>query len=129
MKFLRVSRWKNGNFFLCRAFLSCSVGECLSKCPNSKKTSLPWKIPVYAPADLTWQTSNHAIQVLVMKRSYEKSQFIESVRQSHIYLHFNMLLQRKSLYDGLPLTLNEMILVVKWESEKSMKICNSTRAT
>lgn len=55
-----------------------------------------------------------------MKRSYEKSQFIESVRQSHIYLYFNMLLQRKSLYDGLLLTLNEMILVVKWESEKSL---------
>ena len=40
MKFLRVSRGKTRRFFPCRAFLSGVVGECLSKCPNSKKTPL-----------------------------------------------------------------------------------------
>ena len=32
MRFLRVSREKNRIFFLCGAFLSRVVGECLSKC-------------------------------------------------------------------------------------------------
>ena len=41
MKFLRVSRGKTRRFFPCGAFLSRVVGECLSKCPNSKKTPLP----------------------------------------------------------------------------------------
>ena len=41
MQFLRVSRRKNQRFFPCRDFLSCVLGECLSKCPNSKKTPLP----------------------------------------------------------------------------------------
>ena len=41
MQFLRVSRRKNQRFFPCGAFLFCFVGECLSKCPNSKKTPLP----------------------------------------------------------------------------------------
>ena len=41
MQFLRVSREKNRRFFACGAFLSCVLGECLSKCPNSKKTPLP----------------------------------------------------------------------------------------
>ena len=36
MQFLRVSRRKNRRFFPCGAFLSCIVGECLSKRPNSK---------------------------------------------------------------------------------------------
>ena len=45
MRFLRVSRGK-----IMWAFLSRVVGECLSKCPNLKKTSLPLKIPGYAPA-------------------------------------------------------------------------------
>ena len=41
MQFLRVSRRKNRRFFPYGAFLSCVVGECLSKCPNSKKILLP----------------------------------------------------------------------------------------
>ena len=41
MQFLRVSRRKNRRFFPCGTFLSCAVGECLSKCRNSKKTPLP----------------------------------------------------------------------------------------
>ena len=41
MKFLRVSWGKISRFYPCRAFLSRVVGECLSKCPNSKKTPLP----------------------------------------------------------------------------------------
>ena len=41
MQFLRVSRRKNRRFFPCGTFLSCVVGECLSKCPVSKKTPLP----------------------------------------------------------------------------------------
>ena len=41
MKFLRVSRQINQRFFPCGTFLSRAVGECLSKCPNSKKTPLP----------------------------------------------------------------------------------------
>ena len=49
MHILRVSRRKNRRFFPCEAFLSCVVGECLSKYPNSKKTPLPYKIPGYAP--------------------------------------------------------------------------------
>ena len=40
MQFLRVSRRKNRRFFPYGAFLSCVVGECLSKCPNSKKSPL-----------------------------------------------------------------------------------------
>ena len=44
MQFLRVSTRKNGRLFACGAFLSCVVDECLSKCPNSTKTPLPWKI-------------------------------------------------------------------------------------
>ena len=40
MQFLRVSKQRNQRFFPCRAFLFCVVGECLSKCPNSKKTLL-----------------------------------------------------------------------------------------
>ena len=39
--FLRVSRRKYRIFFPCGASFSCVIGECLSKCPNSKKTSLP----------------------------------------------------------------------------------------
>ena len=35
--------------FPCRAFLFCVVDDCFSKCPNSKKTPLPQKIPGYAP--------------------------------------------------------------------------------
>ena len=52
MQYLRVSRQKNQRFFPCGAFLSCVVDECLSKCPNSKKTPLPSKIPGYAPGNL-----------------------------------------------------------------------------
>ena len=43
--FLKVSRRKNRIIFPCGAFLSCVIGECLAKCPNSKKTPLPLKIP------------------------------------------------------------------------------------
>ena len=49
MTFLRVVRENNQIFFPCRAFFSRVVDECLSKCPNSKKTPLPKKIPGYAP--------------------------------------------------------------------------------
>ena len=45
MRFLRVSRGKTRRFFPCGAFPSHVVGECLWKCPNSKKTPLPWKMP------------------------------------------------------------------------------------
>ena len=41
IKFLRASRGKACRFFTCGAFLSRVVRECLSKCPNSKKTPLP----------------------------------------------------------------------------------------
>ena len=41
MRFLRVSRGKTTKFLACGAFLSRVVGECLSKCPNSKKTPMP----------------------------------------------------------------------------------------
>ena len=41
MKFLRVSRRKRTEIFTCGAFLCHVVDECLSKCPNSKKTTLP----------------------------------------------------------------------------------------
>ena len=41
MQFLRVSRRKKRRFFTGGAFLSCVLGECLSKCPISKKTPLP----------------------------------------------------------------------------------------
>ena len=41
MQFLRVSRRKNWRLFPRGAFLSCILGQCLSKCPNSKKTRLP----------------------------------------------------------------------------------------
>ena len=34
MQFLRVSRRKSRRFFPCGAFLSCVVGECLSKIPG-----------------------------------------------------------------------------------------------
>ena len=43
MKILRVSRGKTHRFFTCGAFLSRVVGECLSKCSNSKKIPLPYK--------------------------------------------------------------------------------------
>ena len=46
MKFLRVSRQKTRRFLPCGAFLSRAIGECLSKCPNSKKTPCPKKILV-----------------------------------------------------------------------------------
>ena len=50
IQFLRVSRQKkNRRFFPSEALLSRAVGEWLSKCPNSKKTPLPYKIPGYAP--------------------------------------------------------------------------------
>ena len=52
MKFLRVFRRKTRRFFHYGTFLSRVVGECLSKCPNSKKTPLPQKIPGYAPVIL-----------------------------------------------------------------------------
>ena len=35
-----ISRGKTHRFFPCGAFLSRVVGECLSKCPNLKKTPL-----------------------------------------------------------------------------------------
>ena len=57
MQFLRVSKRKNQRFFPCGAFLSCVVAECLSKCPNSKKTPLPWKIPSHAPAEASFTFS------------------------------------------------------------------------
>ena len=41
LQVLRVSNRENRRFFPCSAFLSCVVGECLSKCPNSKKIPLP----------------------------------------------------------------------------------------
>ena len=41
MRSLRVSRGKTRGFFPCQAFLSPVVSECLSKCPNLKKTHLP----------------------------------------------------------------------------------------
>ena len=40
MGFLRVFRRKKRSFFRCGAFLSCIVGECLLKCPKSKKAPL-----------------------------------------------------------------------------------------
>ena len=49
MQFLSVSQQKNRRFLPCGAFLFCVVGGYLSKCPNSKKTPLPKKIPGYAP--------------------------------------------------------------------------------
>ena len=54
MKLLRVSRGKTHRFFPSRAFLSPVVGECLSKCPNSKKLPCPKKFLVTAPAIITW---------------------------------------------------------------------------
>ena len=49
MQFLRVSRKKNGDFPCGAKFISRVVHDCLSKCPNSKKTPQPKKIPSYAP--------------------------------------------------------------------------------
>ena len=40
MKFSRISRRKKPRFFPCGAFHSHPVCECLSQCPNSKKTHL-----------------------------------------------------------------------------------------
>ena len=40
MQLLRVSRRKYRRLFPNGGFLYCVVGECLSKCPNSKKTPL-----------------------------------------------------------------------------------------
>ena len=34
--------------FSCGAFLFCVVDDCLSKCPDSKKTPLPKKVAGYA---------------------------------------------------------------------------------
>ena len=34
--------------FSCGAFLFCVVDDCLSKCPDCKKTPLPKKVPGYA---------------------------------------------------------------------------------
>ena len=50
MQFLRVSKKKTGDFSLRRKIFSRVVHDCLSKCPNSKKTPLLLKISSYAPA-------------------------------------------------------------------------------
>ena len=60
MTFLRVSRAKTRIIFRCGAILSCVVSECLSKCPNSKKTPLAYKIPGYAPA--MWKVNWHVAE-------------------------------------------------------------------
>ena len=52
MTFLTVSRQKTRLFLTCRAFLSRATSECLSKCPNSKKTPLAVKKPGYTPVIL-----------------------------------------------------------------------------
>ena len=49
MQFFRVSK-ENTKIFPCGRFLFRVVDECLSKCPNSKKTPLPSNIPNYVPA-------------------------------------------------------------------------------
>ena len=49
MQFLRVSK-KKPEIFPCGASFSRVVHDCLSKCPNSKKTPLHLKISSYAPA-------------------------------------------------------------------------------
>ena len=48
VQFLRVSRTKKSEIFPW-AFLFHVVDDCLSKCPNCKKTPLPQKIPGYVP--------------------------------------------------------------------------------
>ena len=45
---LRVSRRKKTHIFSLRGF-SFMCCRCLSTCPDSEKTPLPWKIPGYAP--------------------------------------------------------------------------------
>ena len=47
---LKVSRRKNSNIFHCGAFFLVFLTKCLSKCPNSTKCPLPWKISGCAPA-------------------------------------------------------------------------------
>ena len=45
---LRVSRRKNSKIFPCGAFFVLLM-KCLSKCPNSAKPLLPWKVSGCAP--------------------------------------------------------------------------------
>ena len=48
--------------FPCAAFLSCVVGECLSKCPDSKKTLPSQKNIDFAPDALFyWMLSRKTV--------------------------------------------------------------------
>ena len=58
---LRVSRGKNSKRFSYRVFFSCILTKCLSKCPNSTKLPLSWKILVLC---LSWNRDAFLVQPL-----------------------------------------------------------------
>ena len=58
---LRVSRGKNSKLFSCRVFFSSILTKCLSKCPNSTKLPLSWKILVLC---LSWNRDTFLVQPL-----------------------------------------------------------------
>ena len=58
--------------FPCGEFLFSIADDCLSKCPNSKKTSVPLKIHGYAPGDKFHTQFNvpHIIQDVLTSETY-----------------------------------------------------------
>ena len=76
MKFLRLSRRKKQISSPFRAFLSRAVGECLSKCPNSKKTPLPKKLLVTRLNEIN---KNHHSIKFDFEFSKEKIEFLETL--------------------------------------------------
>ena len=68
---LRVSRRKSSKSFSVGPFLHKFLRKCLSKCPNSMKPSLPWKISGCAPASL------FQMEAFLIKTESENSQSVE----------------------------------------------------
>ena len=76
MQFLRVSRQNKRRFLPCGAFLSGAVVECLSKCPNFEKTSLPKKSPGYATGATPYFTNKTFIELKKFFLDYRRKRLI-----------------------------------------------------
>ena len=68
---------KKTEIFPCGVFLFRVVDDCLSECPNSKKTPLPWKIPGYSPGRYRITTA----VIRIIEKPYPGNNLITQSRQ------------------------------------------------
>ena len=108
MRFLRVSRRKNGRFLPCGSFLSRVVRESLSKCSNFKKTRLPLKI--------SWLRACEIIRLFTIfgKKSVRASAVFDSVFKISPFLLMPIVSLIYDLYesDGFIILQNVLLSVI-----------------